>query len=408
MKRAFCKIVTVVGVLCVAVVVIYLKLYHPHDTHKRTFTNKEELESQRRVHSSSINDISNDILTKYSRLKNIRSQCSQLTFSFASHVTQPTLSSSNKSIFLLILITSGVGKLYSERRNSVRKTWGDKSIKSGWRNWELAFVIGKALGAQQSEEISQEAAVFKDILVLNMTDSYNNLVIKIFSELLWSLIYVNPRFILKADDDVYVRIPRLLSWLDNYANDNYANDNYAGDKLYGGFVIGDADVKREEKWKNRVAKDCLARDFYAPYCSGPFYVLSTDVLPSIFEAVERKPAFPVEDAYMGILAQEIGLQPVDIPGFYFRKKLADYRRCEFASAIAIGHNFGLMEFISVAKNMEQTKQLPRSYYKCILVYEWLGFVFLLMSPIILLFLVFIFVKFLSRLKRNLFYVYRKV
>lgn len=400
MKRAFCKIVTIVGVLCVVVVVIYLKLYHLHDTHKRIFTNEEELESRRRVHSWSTNDIRS---TKYSRLKNVRSQCSQMTFSFASHVTQPTLSSNNTRIFLLILITSGVGKLYSERRNSVRKTWGNKSIKSGWRNWELAFVIGKALGAQQSEEIRQEAAVFKDILVLNMTDSYNNLVIKIMSELLWTWIYVDPRFILKADDDVYVHIPRLLSWLDNYAN-----NNFAGDKLYGGFVIGDGEVKREERWKNRVARDCLAKDYYPPYCTGAFYVLSTDVLPSIFEAVEKKPAFPVEDAYMGILAQEIGLQPVDIPGFYFRKKLADYRRCEFASAIAIGHNFELMEFISVAENIELTKQLPRSYYKCILIHEWVGFVFLLISPIILVFLVVIFVKFLSRLRRNMFYIYRKI
>lgn len=399
MKRAFCEIVTAVGLLHVATVVIYLKLYHQDVKSKRIFTKEEELEGRIKGISSSISDIS----TKYSGLKDVRSQCSQLTFSFASHVTQPTFHTNNTSIFLLVLITSGVGKLYSERRNSVRNTWGDKSIKSGQRNWERVFVIGKALSAEHSEEIRQEAAFFEDILVLNMTDSYKNLVIKILSELLWSLIHVNPRFILKADDDVYVHVPGLLSWLDNYAN-----NNYAGDKLYGGFVIGDGEVRRGEKRKNRVARDCLAKDFYPPYCTGAFYVLSTDILPSLFKAVERRPAFPVEDAYMGILAQEIGVQPVDIPGFYFRKKVTYYGRCDFASAIAVGHNLGLVEFSFVAKNLEQTKQLPKSYYKCFLMYEWVGFIFLLIFLIILVFLMVIFVKFLSHLRRILYGIYLKV
>ena len=399
MKRAFCEIVTAVGLLHVATVVIYLKLYHQDVKSKRIFTKEEELEGRIKGISSSISDIS----TKYSGLKDVRSQCSQLTFSFASHVTQPTFHTNNTSIFLLVLITSGVGKLYSERRNSVRNTWGDKSIKSGQRNWERVFVIGKALSAEHSEEIRQEAAFFEDILVLNMTDSYKNLVIKILSEMLWSLIHVNPRFILKTDDDVYVHVPRLLSWLDNYAN-----NNYAGDKLYGGFVIGDGEVRRGEKRKNRVARDCLAKDFYPPYCTGAFYVLSTDILPSLFKAVERRPAFPVEDAYMGILAQEIGVQPVDIPGFYFRKKVTYYGRCDFASAIAVGHNLGLVEFSFVAKNLEQTKQLPKSYYKCFLMYEWVGFIFLLIFLIILVFLMVIFVKFLSHLRRILYGIYLKV
>ena len=384
MKRAFCKIVTVVGFLNVAIVVIYLNIYYPNEKRKRIFTKEEGLEGQLRVNSSSFNDIT----TMYPRLKNVRWQCSQLTFSFAPHVTQPTLHTNSTSIFLLVLITSGVDKLHSERRNSIRNTWGDKSIKSGRRNWERVFVIGKALDAERSEEIRQEAAFFEDILVLNMTDSYKNLVIKILSEMLWSLIHVNPRFILKTDDDVYVRVPRLLSWLDNYAN-----NNYAGDKLYGGFVGGDnGPVVRVKESKHRVARDCLAEDFYPSYCIGASYIISRDVLPSILEAVERRPVFPVEDAYIGVLAKEIGLQPVDIPGFYFRKKLADYQRCDFASAMAIGHSFKLLEFFFVAENMEQTKQLPESYLKCFLMYEWVGFIFLLISLIILVFLAVVFCK----------------
>ena len=388
MQRPLCRIFAAIACFQVAVVVIYLILQYSNDERTRISTMEEKWEERQKTNSTGFDEIS----TKYSSFKNVRTQCSQLTFSFAAHVTQPNFNNKNTNIFLLVLITSGVEKLYYERRNSVRSTWGNKSTKTALKNWERVFVLGNTLNTQQSDDILQEAAVFNDILVVDMKDNYNNIVIKIFSGLLWSLIYVNPRFILKADDDVYVRVPYLISWLDNYAN-----DNYAGDKLYGGYVIGDGEVKRAEKWKNRVARDCLAEDYYPPYCAGPFYIISSRILPSIFQTVQKRTAFPVEDAYMSILVRENGLKPVNIPGFNFRTKLADYGRCDWASAIAMGHSFNLTDFMFAEKNLEETNELPRNYYKC-LMFDWMGFIFLLISPIVLFSLVYIFVKLLTCLR----------
>lgn len=58
MKRAFCEIVTAVGLLHVATVVIYLKLYHQDVKSTRILTKEEELEGRIKGISSSINDIS--------------------------------------------------------------------------------------------------------------------------------------------------------------------------------------------------------------------------------------------------------------------------------------------------------------------------------------------------------------
>lgn len=315
--------------------------------------------------------------TRYTWFKNIRTQCSQLTFSFVSHITQPNLDNRNKNLFLLVLITSGVAKSYMTRRNSVRETWGNEAKHQAVKDWKRVFVLGRT----QAIEIQQEASTFNDILVLNMTDNYNNLVIKVFSGLLWSVLHVNPRFILKADDDVYVRIPYLISWLENHGSDNF----------YGGHIIPKGmRVNRSATWKNQVLKDCLAEDYYPAYCSGPFYVLSSRILPLIFQNVPKWTAFPAEDAYLAILARENGIKPVSITGFELRK-LADYGTCNWASAIALGHRFDLLELLFIEKRLQGTSELPRDYYKC-LVNDWAVIIFLILFPSIFSLFVCAFVK----------------
>ena len=278
----------------------------------------------------------------------IRTQCSQLTFSFVSHITQPHFDERNTELFLLVLITSGVRTSYVSRRNRVRDTWGNEANHPASKDWKRIFVLGRT----QTIEIQQEAAVFNDILVLNMTDSYRNLVIKVLSGLLWSIGNLNPRFILKADDDVYVRVPYLISWLEKYGSDQF----------YGGSVIPHG--KRLNKWKNRVLKDCFAEDFYPPYCSGAFYVVSSNILPSLFESVRKWTAFPVEDAYLGILARENGIKPVSITGFNFKKLIKNYGTCNWVSAIALGHRFDLLQLRYVEKKLRETSRLASDYYKC--------------------------------------------
>ena len=70
-------------------------------------------------------------------LKNIRSHCSQLTFSFVSPVIQPRFDEKDlRSIFLLVLTVSGAGKLNRERRNVLYFTRENKP----WLNLATAYI----------------------------------------------------------------------------------------------------------------------------------------------------------------------------------------------------------------------------------------------------------------------------
>ena len=383
-SSGLCLFVLLVCVQVVVLVVFYLHL-HQYSSYKtqrlmRDLNRKTRSGQESNSTSSLPMDKSADLVqnsTRYSSFKNIRTHCSQLTFSFVSHITQPHFHDRNTDIFLLVLITSGVQTSYVTRRNRVRDTWGDEANHPASKDWKRIFLLGRT----QAIEIQQEAAVYNDILVLNMTDNYDNLVIKVFSGLLWSIIHMNPRFILKADDDVYVRIPYLITWLENYGSE----------KLYGGHVIPDgARVNRSVTWKNRVLKDCLAEDVYPAYCSGPFYVISSNILPSVFESVRKWTAFPAEDAYLGILARENGIKPVSLTGFELRK-LADYGTCNWASAIALGHRFDLLKLQYVEKKLQETSRLPSDYYMCLLD-DWAVIIIPIVIPSIWLLVVYVIVK----------------
>ena len=315
-------------------------------------------------------------------LKRVRTQCSQLKFRFVSHITQPRFEETGTNPLLLVLIPSGVNRWYRTRRNVIRSTWG--SDQYGSAVWTQTFVLGKTDDSQLEGEIRNELTEFNDILVLDIEDNYNNLVIKTFSGFLWGLVHVNPRYILKADDDVYVRVPYLMAWLEYYANDPF----------YGGQVIpGGADVRRAANNKNRVPRDCLAEDHYPPYCSGPFYVVSSSALSLIFQSMHKWKAIPAEDAYMGLLARESGFKPVNIPGFEFRS-LRDYGPCNWASAVALGHKYDFLEYSYIRNKLEEHSRLPRNYYKC-LVTQWASFILLFVVPNVVLVFLYFFRKFRS-------------
>lgn len=315
--------------------------------------------------------------TELALLKNIRTQCSQLSFSFVSHTTQPRFEekSASQNLFLLVLIPSGFENVNRERRSGIRRTWGNQIGQQTSRLWKRVFVLGSTHNSELYKHIMQESSTFNDILALDVIDNYENLVIKSYSSLLWGLAYVNPRFILKADDDVYVRIPYLITWLESYATDRF----------YGGSVIRGGKVRRSARDKNRVAEDCRSVEDYPAYCSGPFYVLSSNAIRLIFKSMQKWKAIPPEDAYMGVLSHESGLVPVDIPGFEPFRGLRTYGKCNWASAVALGHGFGQFQFSYVENKLQEHSDLPRYYYQC-LVTEWAGsiFLFAILSAVIVL------------------------
>ena len=290
--------------------------------------------------------------------KSFRAQCSQLNFSFVSAIHEPSFGRLESNLFLIVLIPSGIGTgRFLERRNNIRSTWANNTNGSkASKEWKYVFVLGQRLETSSLDnDTKREAATYNDILVFNTTDTYRTLIVKTFSAFLWALVTVNPRFVLKADDDIYVRLPYLVSWLTNYGND----------WLYGGSIIKHGKVLRSE-FKNEMAEDCLGLDYYPPYCIGSGYVVSSNALRFMFQSMKTWTPFPVEDAYMGVLANENGFAAINIPGFYLRINMNAFNKCKWASAVALGHNFNRSDFDSIQRKLRQNEELPRDYDECAL------------------------------------------
>lgn len=97
---------------------------------------------------------------------------------------------------------------------------------------------GKSYNESLDSQIKEEARDFNDILAGNFRDTYINLVIKLFMGFAWAK-KINCRFVLKADDDVYVHLPKLISWLQQ-----------APSRLYAGHVHKNVDVSRDPHKRN--------------------------------------------------------------------------------------------------------------------------------------------------------------
>lgn len=162
------------------------------------------------------------------------------------------------STYLIILILSAAGNL--EKREVIRKTWLSTDIP----NVKHVFVIAEEDLKYDIHTIEAEIITYHDILFLkNVSDSYDALTTK----LLQSFVTVNKlwdfKFLLKADDDSYIRVTNIVSELKNKYNNSTT--------LYWGFFDGSAHVKKTGKWKE---SNWFLCDRYLPYALGGGYVLS--------------------------------------------------------------------------------------------------------------------------------------
>jgi len=216
---------------------------------------------------------------------------------------------------LLIIINTIPSKF--ERRETLRETWAkqttfsiDANSLSSESNDVMTtayfFTIGFDGNSSVDKAIEREAGIHKDILRLNLNETYQGILTKILHTFEWvANLSMKPRFIAKADDDVYIKVPDLARWLQENAP--------PPTKLYAGYVHKVAPVIRSPDSPWYVNRSQYEHDFFPDYCAGPFYVLSSNVLEGIVNASKGNKTlagvFPVEDAYIGVLLNQIGVQP---------------------------------------------------------------------------------------------------
>ncbi|KAM4640887.1 beta-1,3-galactosyltransferase 4-like isoform 1-T2 [Discoglossus pictus] len=198
------------------------------------------------------------------------------------------------SPFLLILVSTAPS--HQEHRDAIRQTWGGHSHSSAILT---LFVLGIPHSPEQQLALKQEAEFHGDIIQANFTDTYRNLTLKTLAGLAWASQKCNgTRYLLKADDDVYVNTVALTKFLHRQTG-----------SLYLGRVHWRVSPKRNPESSHFVPVNLYEHSHFPPYCSGPGYVLSQDVARRLLQEVCRISVLSVEDVYIGILAWESGVAP---------------------------------------------------------------------------------------------------
>ena len=168
------------------------------------------------------------------------------------------------------------------------------------------FLIGRTNNSVLDGLIRQEAKFYQDVVFGNFPDTYKNLYRKMVLSVEWPEKFCpGARYILKTDEDCYVNVPGMITWLETDVERGFRAD----DKLYAGAVNLNKEPDRDPSSQYFVSKKEYPGISYPPYVAGGGYIFSGTLLPMLAQSIEKVRLFPVEDASFGLLMRSIGVSP---------------------------------------------------------------------------------------------------
>ena len=175
-----------------------------------------------------------------------------------------------------------------ENRKAIRSTWKNSYVNST-KKFYLKFAIGTLqLNPAQKDLLLEEEATYNDILILpDLYDVYDNLTMKVLQSLIWIEENLNYSYVLKCDDDSFVRLDKMEAEL---------MERSSRQGLYWGQFVGDHYPPHSGKWKDTRWFTC---DYYLPHALGGGYVISAKVVHKIYLFSDMILTYQNEDASMG-------------------------------------------------------------------------------------------------------------
>ncbi|PSN56197.1 hypothetical protein C0J52_01427 [Blattella germanica] len=226
-----------------------------------------------------------------------------------------------KNMKLLIAITSAPN--HKEARMAIRQTWGHYRQRS---DIKIAFLLGSTKDQRLSQELKEENGLYGDLICARFLDSYNNLTLKTISMLEWVDSYCSHvGFILKTDDDMFINIPKLLTFVEKHSKDRKT-------------VFG----RLAKKWKpirNKKSKYYVSVNQYQPplfpdFTTGPAYLMTGDVIHDLYDAALGKTYLKLEDVFItGIVAQDMKIKRTHVHEFL--NKRVTLNACNIQKGISI-------------------------------------------------------------------------
>ncbi|XP_061360260.1 hydroxyproline O-galactosyltransferase GALT3 [Gastrolobium bilobum] len=182
-----------------------------------------------------------------------------------------------------------------ERRMALRRSWMQyEAVRSG--EVAVRFFIGLHKNNRVNYELWSEAQAYGDIQLMPFVDYYSLISLKTIAICIMATKIIPSKYIMKTDDDAFVRIDEVLSSLKGKPSDGL---------LYG-LISSKSSPHRDKGSKWYISEKEWPHATYPPWAHGPGYVISRDIAKFIVHGhQERKlKLFKLEDVATGIWIEQ--------------------------------------------------------------------------------------------------------
>ncbi|KAM7277891.1 hypothetical protein ACFE04_005025 [Oxalis oulophora] len=200
---------------------------------------------------------------------------------------------SRKKLVMLVAVFS-TGNNF-ERRMALRRSWMQyEAVRSG--DVAVRFIIGLHKNSQVNFELWREAQAYGDIQLMPFVDYYSLISLKTIAICIMATKILPAKFIMKTDDDAFVRIDEVLSNLKEKPSDSL---------LYG-LISYDSAPHRDKDSKWYISNEEWRHETYPPWAHGPGYIISRDIAKFIVQGHNKRnlQLFKLEDVAMGIWIEQ--------------------------------------------------------------------------------------------------------
>ena len=267
------------------------------------------------VHLNVIESVTNSLHTERSRtFQKTTATIDRVDHTSLDIIVAPDLSYMDDDT-LLVFILSHPDDL--EVRNKIRRSWANSNYyKKSSGKWTLAtiFVIATLCRPEERRDckmgsmeivIAREVPIHGDILLLNMRDTYDNLVRKVRLSLDWILLHSRARYILKVDSDVMLNTFAWIRVVEDLLSKNASC-------LIVGIPLVDTPVLRFGKFA--IPDEEYELERYPNYLGGASYLMSRDAVDVILHMTSQKRYFKMEDIYFtGMAVKNTQIHQLGIP-----------------------------------------------------------------------------------------------
>lgn len=182
-----------------------------------------------------------------------------------------------------------------ERRMALRRSWMQyEAARSG--DVAVRFFIGLHKNSQVNLELWKEALVYGDIQLMPFVDYYSLISLKTIAICIMGTKILPAKYIMKTDDDAFVRIDQVLTSL---------KEKPSNGLLYGRISLDSSPHRdRDSKWY--ISNEEWPHDAYPPWAHGPGYIISRDIAKFIVRGHQERDLklFKLEDVAMGIWIEQ--------------------------------------------------------------------------------------------------------